>query len=216
MTDCRSTSSHRKPIAALILAAGGASRMGLSKALLDWRGESLVRRAARAALESGCARVYVVVGCDGERVTAELRDLDTTIVAHPDWQAGMGNSIATGIAHIETDPADRADPAQGVVLILCDQPFVEASHVDTLCRLADETGHPIAACSFDQRTGPPAYFDRRIFPQLRALKGDHGARGIVRGRPDDVTLFECPAAAIDVDTPEDYQRALSMNGSEFA
>ncbi len=215
MPESRSTPDLHppEPVAALIMAAGGASRMGISKALLDWRGESLVRRAARAAIESHCAEVFVVVGANGDRVAGELRELAVEVISHPGWAAGMGSSIAAGVAQLEA--RSNANALQGMMLLLCDQPFIEAKHIDQICALQQETNMPMVACRRDETLGPPAYFDRSLFARLRSLAGDRGAKSLLLAEPDDVATLACPAAWIDLDTPEDYQRALAMTSSEL-
>ena len=54
-------------------------------------------------------------------------------------------------------------------------------------------------------------FDRSCFADLLQLKGNSGAKGMIFSRPHDVAPFDFPAAAIDIDTPADYQRFLSQD-----
>ena len=60
-------------IGAVVLAAGGSSRLGRPKQLLSFRGQTLVRRAVRAATEAQCDPIIVVIGPDGEAIRDELR-----------------------------------------------------------------------------------------------------------------------------------------------
>ena len=64
-------------VGAVILAAGGSSRLGRPKQLLQFRGKTLVRRIVDAALEGGCSPIVVVVGSDKGKIARELEQTKT-------------------------------------------------------------------------------------------------------------------------------------------
>ncbi|MEW5297437.1 MAG: hypothetical protein WDW36_000645 [Sanguina aurantia] len=80
----------------------------------------MVHRTARIALASG-AKVLVVTGAHATAVTAALSDLPLSIVHHPDWQLGMGSSLAAGVAEVQA----RFPFASGVLVCLADQPLLD-------------------------------------------------------------------------------------------
>src|SRR5438045_3195305 len=84
-------------IAAVILAAGASSRLGKPKQLLGFRGHSLLRRAAEAALSAGCQPVVVVLGACLEPSVRELAGLPVQVVENREWQEGIGSSVRTGV-----------------------------------------------------------------------------------------------------------------------
>ena len=101
-------------VAGVVLAAGSSSRLGTPKQLLRYRGETLLHRTVRLAIAAGLDPVHVVLGCDASAVgdaLAELRGRVTTVF-NSDWQAGMGSSLAIGIASLPagTGPAPDTDP----------------------------------------------------------------------------------------------------------
>ena len=111
-------------VAAVILAAGSSSRLGTPKQLLRYRGETLVHRAVRLAIAAGLDPVHVVLGYNAPAVgeaLAELRGQVTTVV-NADWQAGMGSSLARGIASLPAGtgpvsaPRREGSPAGGPAL----------------------------------------------------------------------------------------------------
>ena len=126
---------------------------------------------------------------------------------HPQWSAGLGSSIGVGVQHV----IDSATDPDAAILLTCDQPFVSAAALGQLIQLRLTTGKPIVASSYAATLGIPALFDRSCFPDLLQLKGDGGAKGIILSRQHEVAPFNFPAAAIDIDTPADYQRFLSPN-----
>ena len=76
-------------VGAVVLAAGGSSRLGKAKQLVSFRGETLVRRATRAAAEAGCAPVAVVVGEKAADIQRELRETNAAVVSNLQWQHGL-------------------------------------------------------------------------------------------------------------------------------
>ena len=115
-------------VGAVILAAGGSSRLGQPKQFLRHEGETLIRRSARAALDGGCAPVVIVAGGEGPRIEHEVADLSVCVVDHPEWQRGIGTSIRSGLRQtLALTPALDA-----VVIMVCDQLFVTAELIALL------------------------------------------------------------------------------------
>jgi molybdenum cofactor cytidylyltransferase len=189
-------------VGAIILAAGGSVRFGQPKQLLAFQGESLVRRAVRAATEAGCARVVVVVGDLHTEIENDLRESSATIVPNADWQRGLGTTIRCGLRHLLASLPEL----DAVAIAACDQPFVESSTIAALIAERDRTGKPIVASSYADTLGIPALFDRTCFDLLLALPDESGAKAILESRRDDVASIEFAEGAIDIDTPADFER----------
>ncbi len=194
---------HR--VAAVVLAAGGSSRMGSPKQLLRIAGESLVRRAAQTALASRCAAVFVVVGAHAKAVTQELDGLAVTLVRNPHWQDGIGSSIRAGVEAVVA-----AEPHFDAVLItLADQPAVATKLLDQLVAAGVAAPAGLVGCEYAGTVGAPALFAQQHFDALRALEGDRGGRALLAAHADVVVRIPCPLAAIDIDRREDYERVLN-------
>lgn len=195
------TASH----GAVVLAAGGSTRLGRPKQLLELDGEPLVRRAARIAAEAGYDPVVVVVGAEGEAVTRALGGAFLA-VTNPDWSAGAASSIRRGLEALRT----LRPGVGGALIVTCDQPLVEARH---LAALAAALGpdRQIAASRYAGTLGVPALFARAVFGELLALTGEAGAKRVVLRDPERVASVELPEAGRDVDTEADW-RALRGPG----
>lgn len=188
--------------AAVILAAGGSARMGRPKQLLRYQGQTFVRRIAETAQAAGCDPVLVVVGREHDAIAAELQDLAITLVPNEHWERGMGTSLRAGLEVL---------PAVDAVLILaCDQPQVSTTLLRQLLVTHRESGQPMVASAYAGTLGVPALFAASCFARLRSLGGDAGAKGLLRSQPNDVASVPFPEGALDLDTPEDYERAQAL------
>lgn len=219
-TDPTSLHEAPGPVAAVILAAGESARMGSdrtqsSKALLPWCGRTLLRHCAEVALESRCEQVHVAIGSQRDALSRELEGLDVQIIHHERWQLGMGSTLALAIEQL-------SGPIAGAMVLLCDQPFVTAALLDDLIAQAISQGREIAACRYGGTLGPPAYFASSTFEHLVGLEGDRGAKSLMMEDPERISIVDFPLGEFDIDTRDDYDRALEklerMNSSsnEFA
>ncbi len=187
----------RVKIGAVVLAAGASSRLGQPKQLLEHEGQTLVGRAASAALAAGCDPVAVVVGAERAGVTAALRDLPVLIVPNEDWPRGIGTSIRAGVA--------RLRECDALLLLVCDQPRVDVALLRRLIALHEQTQKPMIATSYSGTHGVPALFARSCFERLLSLADGSGAKALLLAHPGDVASVPFPAGALDIDTPSDLK-----------
>lgn len=181
-----------------MLAGGGASRFGRNKLLLKIGGESLLRRATRLALRLTGRRCLVVLGADASRLRAEVVGLGVPIVVNRAWRKGMAGSLRAGV---EALPASAA----AALVVLADQYAVGAPDLDRLARSWSGRPRLAAAAVVGGASGAPAILPRRYFGPIRRLRGDLGARRLLRQDAATVTPVEMPSAAQDLDTPGDLE-----------
>jgi molybdenum cofactor cytidylyltransferase len=192
-------------IGAIILAAGSSSRLGQPKQLLQFRGQTLLRRAVEAATTAGCRPVAVVVGAERVRVLPELAETKELLIENETWQRGIGNSIRTGLrATVSAYPEIEA-----IILLMCDQPLVDAETITALKAKHAETKKPIVASSYAGTVGIPALFSRAYFDELFVLDDEAGAKQIIMNHGNEVAEFQFPDGAIDIDTAADYEKLLA-------
>ncbi len=190
----------------ILLAAGNASRMGGPKQLLDFNGVPLIRHAVIQALLSECSPVIVVCGARQEAIRAVLSDLPVHFAINDRWEEGMGTSIQCGLRQLEPSEAD------GMILSLADLPLIDFKTYQRLVAIHEETGHPIVVSHYAGTVGVPVLFARKFFSELMDLSPGQGCKGVIQSNSGQAAKFDCPDAAADIDTPEDYERVLA----EFA
>ena len=187
--------------AIVILAAGGSSRLGKPKQLVEVGGQTLVARAVDAALASSAWPVIVVIGAEGPRVRAALARKPVLIVENPGWAEGMASSIRAGIAAARQVSRSLG----GVVIALCDQPGLSGEAIDRLIAARAASTATIVSARYAGTFGAPVLFTREHFADLERLSGDQGARALVAAAAS-VTAVDLPELARDVDTPADLER----------
>jgi molybdenum cofactor cytidylyltransferase len=191
--------SERPRVAAVVLAAGSSSRMGRNKLLLDLGGETMVRRAVRAAIGGGVDEVVVVLGHDEQLVRAELAGLPCTPVVNPDHAEGAGTSVRTGVRQV-------AAVADALVVVLADMPYVTAEMIATLVARYRETRAPLVASHYGAVQAPPTLYDRALFEELLSIPGERCAKQVVRRHEQEAAVVSWPESALrDVDVPADYE-----------
>ncbi len=160
-----------------------------------------MRRAARAALGSGCDGVAVVVGAEQDAVCEALAGLPVRVARNPGWEEGLASSIRTGVA------AARTEGACAVLLTLADQPLVDAPLLARLVA-AHRRGHPRVACRYAGGLGVPALLGGPgDLPALGRLHGDRGARALLRGATPPPLAIPFEDAALDVDNEAGWETA---------
>jgi CTP:molybdopterin cytidylyltransferase MocA len=195
-------------VAAIILAAGASRRMGRVKQLLPYNGQSLLLGAVDAALNSQCEEVIVVLGAHADAVQSEISRTTAQIVLNDGWEAGISSSIRCGLA-----AAEASAPA-AVLLMLADQPLIEAPTIDRLISAYREADPLVAASQYESGGetvyGVPAIFSRAVFPELAGLLGPGGAKNVITRHRHQALFVPAPEAALDVDTINDYESAVLM------
>jgi len=192
-------------VSAILLAAGLSSRMGdKHKLLLRLGGKSVVRLTAENVVRSAAAETIVVVGANQTAIVQELTGLDLKLVYNPLFEQGMSTSLQAGLTRV-------APEAEAVLVILADQPNLTAQTINLFAQAFQASGKSIVAGHYGPVTGNPALFSRKYFAELQALRGDIGAKSIVHRHADRVHLIDLPEeATLDIDRPEDYERARAI------
>lgn len=191
-------------VAAIVLAAGLSRRFGEQDKLLAMiDGEPLIRRAARLALRSHCKRVHVVTRLGAKELEAALLGLPVVRCANPDFAAGIGSSIAAGIASLPPDVA-------GALILPADMPWLDAALLDRLIASFETSGatavtYPVTTTGAQRN---PVIWPRSLFPALTELKADRGAKGLIPSTPGSRIEVEVAQEEVfrDIDAPEDLPR----------
>jgi molybdenum cofactor cytidylyltransferase len=226
-------------VSGVVLAAGESSRMGQHKLLLPLAGQPLVRRVAGAILNAGFDDVLVVVGHEHARVVGALEGLNVRHVVNLEYASGMGSSFRTAVAALPDSEAAMFALADQPLLAAGDYRRVLDAYLAGLKSGPSHGFEPqeggtsipptplrparqnvrgpasagpspgIVCVRYGDVTAPPHLFDRRYFAELARL--EHGARPVLQRHADDTTILQLsPELLLDIDTPDDYERAKAL------
>jgi molybdenum cofactor cytidylyltransferase len=183
----------------ILLAAGASQRLGFPKQLVQIKKELLVRRTARVAVE--VFPLTVVLGHRSEECRAAVAGLNVAVLENPNWEEGIASSIRLGV--------ERANEngAQAVVLLVVDQYQIDSNILRAIIGKFDGQPDCSVAASYAGVLGTPVLFGSGWFQQLLSLRGDYGARALLKGAIN-VASVSWPAGAEDLDTISDLQRCM--------
>jgi len=192
---------------AVILAAGASSRMGSPKQLLEWRNRTLLEHTLLSASSNLKERVVVVLGAHAEAIQNAIDLGAVSSIVNPHWREGMASSIRLGVQAL---PASAA----AVLILLCDQPLVNASHIQNMLKGWQSAPNHIVASQYHGSFGVPALFPAEFFEHLTALNGDRGAKPLLMKFEQLLLKILLPEAELDIDSVEDFQRLTGQHSTD--
>jgi molybdenum cofactor cytidylyltransferase len=201
--------------AAIIIAAGESRRMGTPKQLLRWHGRTFIEQIVSTLLESPLDEIVVVLGHRADEIRGQIPNLTTAdatgegqivvrALLNPRYREGMLTTIQCGIAAL-------SDNVRATYIALVDQPQIKASTVATLRQQFEASGKGIVVPSHQMRRGHPLLIDLHKYrAEILAIDGPPGLQKLLRNHPDDIlhVNFDDASVLADLDTPEDYRRAI--------
>jgi molybdenum cofactor cytidylyltransferase len=193
--------SQPSSIAVIILAAGRSARLGSPKQLLSYRGKTLLQHSIDTALESMASQILVVLGSKKDSIKKEIEQTQIFILENSSWESGMASSISCGITNLQI----IAPESEAVILMVCDQPFVNAKLLNNLITKHKDSKQSIVASSYANTLGTPALFHKSLFVELLALQGESGAKSLIKKYNQRVGFVSFDQGSIDIDTRENYR-----------
>lgn len=186
-------------VAAVVLAAGRSQRMGKDNkllALLD--GKPLVCHVVDALAKTAVSPIVVVTGHQSDAVRAALSGSHVRFAHNPDFADGLSTSLRVGLHQLDST-------IDGALICLADMPRVRRDHLEALVGAFEpEDGREVVVPTFAGRRGNPVLWSARHFAAMRELRGDQGARELLRRLAAVTCMVPMPddGVLLDVDTEE--------------
>jgi molybdenum cofactor cytidylyltransferase len=194
-------------IPALVLAAGRSTRMGRPKANLPVdSSDTFLTRVIRTLQDAEVEDIVVVLGSESAVIarSVEQSGLSARLVVNEQYDCGQLSSLIVGLRAIDR-PGVR-----GMLVALVDMPLLSAATVTAVLERYRVTAAPIVRPVSGGRHGHPVLFDRSLFASIRSADLGRGVKPVVRAHasPAGDVEIEDEGAFLDIDTPEDYVRAV--------
>jgi molybdenum cofactor cytidylyltransferase len=180
----------------LVLAAGRSTRMGRPKQLAELAGRPMLDYAVAAMTAAPLDRVVVALGAHACRVRdgADLRGVE--VFEAPGWREGMGRVLGEAAARYGPD-------CDALVVTLGDQPLLTPAAVAAVVGAWEAGAGPVVRAVYGGRPGHPVLFARPALDRLPALRGDDGARELLRDNPGWLRTVELGLAGDDMDVDDE-------------
>ncbi|MFM7856805.1 MAG: NTP transferase domain-containing protein [Flammeovirgaceae bacterium] len=188
-------------ISIVVLAAGSSSRLGQSKQLVKYHGQSLLQRTVSIACATA-SQVAVVLGSNYHIHHQEIAHQQVYIVNNVEWQNGMGHSLKTGVKEI----LKKWPHTTSIMVLVCDQPTLTQTHLQNMVDFSAKSPMGITCSSYQNTLGVPAIFKKEMFQTLLTVADEQGAKKLILTNSYSVDTVEFVGGEIDIDTPEDLRR----------
>jgi molybdenum cofactor cytidylyltransferase len=190
----------------IILAAGASTRMGQPKQLLKYNDVNLIQHTIDEALAAGAQKVLVVLGSNAEKISEQINKKQANVLYNKNWEEGIASSIKEGLQQSLLVSSNL----DAIILMVCDQPYVNAALLKNLVSQHVESQKNIVASQYKDTLGTPVLFHKSFFPDLLKLKGDAGAKKILMDNSEQVQAVRFPLGDIDIDNMADYEMLLQQ------
>jgi len=184
----------------IILAAGESTRLGYPKQIAKFKEKTLLQLAIDAANDCKADKRVLVLGANRDEIKKTFPGASIPNIPNQHFEKGMASSIKVGLEYML-----KFDQPDQVIIMLCDQPFVDAKILNKLIATQKKESKGIVACAYSKTIGVPILFSKAYFKELMELTGDEGAKNIVLANEDDSVTVAFPKGKVDIDTEEDLR-----------
>lgn len=193
-------------VSVVVLAAGTSTRFGPENKLLATLGDKRVLdHVLGQVIAARPFEVLVVTGLDEREVASRVEGLQVRCVHNPDYERGLGGSIATGVKAC-------CHEADGFLLVLGDMVGLDSAHLTRLMSKL-RTTREVVVSSCGEYAGSPVLFGAEFREPLELLSGEEGAASLWKGNPDRVTYCPMdPRCLSDIDTAGDLESWRGLEG----
>lgn len=162
-------------IKAILLAAGQSKRMKSENKLIKlYKNKPLINYSLNVLKKSKVNKIIIVLGHQHKEVKKIIKKNKKIIFTYnKNYKQGMASSIKTGLKKISKND-------KGFIIAQSDMPFVKQSDINKICRSINSKKFLIHALKYKTRVGNPIGFDNSLKKKFKNIKGQFGAKFIVK------------------------------------
>ena len=192
-------------ISAILLAAGQSKRIrGENKLLKKYKGKILINHILKSLIKSKANKIIVVLGYESRKIKKiALKSKKIIFVFNSNYARGISTSIKCGIKKISKKNI-------GFLITHADMPLVSKTILNTLCSALKSKNKEIFVPVYKRKIGNPLAFKYSMIKSLKKIKGDRGAKKLIRSNKSKVQLVKMKSKTIliDFDQLKDFPSAI--------
>jgi molybdenum cofactor cytidylyltransferase len=181
-------------ISSILLAAGQSKRMqSENKLLKKYKKKHLINHILKSLIRSKVNKIIVVLGHENRKIKKiALKNKKITFVINPQHLKGISTSIKCGLKKISKKNI-------GFLIAHADMPLVSKTILNTLCSALKSKKKEIFVPVYKKKVGNPLAFKYSMIKSLKKIKGDRGAKKLIRSNKQKVQLVKMKSKSILID-----------------
>ncbi len=194
-----------KNISALLLAAGGSSRLGQPKQLIKFKNELLINYIIEQIRDSGIIDLKIILGSHFSEIRRQIIDKSLDIIQNTKWEEGISSSIKCGLRSLTPE-------IDGAIIFIVDQPFLKSELISRILTKFDTSNANIIAAFVSGQIIHPVMYRKELFPKLLELKGDIGGKAIFENEFIEKVAWDDEKLLLDIDSQVDLEKIKKLGG----
>jgi len=181
-------------ISVILLAAGQSKRMqGENKLLKKYKKKYLINHILKSLIKSKVNKIIIVIGHENRKIKKiALKSKKITFVINSQYLKGISTSIKCGLRKISKKNI-------GFLIVHADMPLVSTTILNALCSALKSKNKKIFVPVYKKKTGNPLAFKYSIVKSLKKIKGDKGAKKLIKSNKSKVQLIKIKSKSILID-----------------
>ena len=189
-------------IEAILLAAGQSKRLkGENKLIKKLKNKPLINHALNSIVKSKVKKIIIVLGYQNKQLRRIIKKNNKNIfVINKKFKLGMSTSIKSGLRKIS-----KKD--KGFIIVQSDMPFIKSSDINKIYNSIKKGKSLVHALKFRSKVGNPIGFDISLINKFKKIKGDVGAKFIVKKLRKKTNFIKVSSSKIfkDFDLKKDFR-----------
>ena len=191
-------------ITAILLAAGRSKRIkGQNKLSKKFKGKPLINYILKSLIKSKVNRIIIVLGYENKKIKKiSLKSKKITFAVNSNYLKGISTSVKCGLKKISKKNI-------GFLIVQADMPLVSKRTINALCSAVKNRDKEIFVPVYKRKIGNPLAFKYSMIKSLKKIKGDRGAKKLIRSNKSKVQLVKMKSKSIliDFDQLKDFPSA---------
>jgi len=188
-------------ISAILLAAGQSKRVPeVNKLLIKYKNKLLINHILGELIKSKVNKIFVVLGYEYAKVKKNcLKDKKVNFLVNKNFNKGISGSIKLGVKKLNSNH-------KGFLIVQSDMPFIKSTHINKIYNSIKKNNKLVHVLNYKTQIGNPIGFNISLSKKFNKIKGDVGARYLVKRLKKDTNFIKVnnPKLFKDFDRLDDF------------